>query len=206
MPAASSSDDLPIESAELDTWWISAGSDRLSPSGQKLCIDRPGTNDHSLHLRMLLTQKAQATNQSRIGIMPTSNCVASHHSSLPSNHSLSVDMSTSCFSISPSTTDPEATVTISLITVTGERHGVRIEAKHLAYHKIGNVDLIDIPAQSLKAFLRGRWQRAWGLQPPDPSRIKLAHFGHRWLHALKMYLSHFRQSNQALANHSRHYR
>lgn len=34
-----------------------------------------------------------------------------------------------------------------------------------------------MPAQSLKGFLWGRWQRAWGLQHPDASRIKLVHFG-----------------------------
>ena len=87
------------------------------------------------------------------------------------------ESSASASNPSQSKSDITGSVSLSLITIAGKRHRVRIETEHLACHDLGNVDLLDIPAQSLKAILWGRWQGAWGSQPPDPSDIKLVHFG-----------------------------
>ncbi|PVH67643.1 hypothetical protein DL98DRAFT_279253 [Cadophora sp. DSE1049] len=116
-------------------------------------------------------------------------------------------MSTSYSTTLPATKDPESTISISLITITGKRHTVRIETKHLACHNIGSVDVFEIPAESLKAILWGRWQRAWGLQPPDPNRIKLVHFGQTIndFTPLRCTFPIFGNCIK-LANHSRHYR
>ncbi|KAH8585767.1 hypothetical protein B0O99DRAFT_646231 [Bisporella sp. PMI_857] len=76
-----------------------------------------------------------------------------------------------------STKDPKSTILISLITVAGERCVVRIEAKHLPRYDTKDVDALDIPAELLKEILWSRWQKDWGSQPSDPSRIKLVHFG-----------------------------
>jgi hypothetical protein len=101
----------------------------------------------------------------------------------PLNTTLSVDMSSShstplhMSSTSLSTKVPKSTISISLIIVSGERYVVRIETEHLPRHDTKDLDAFDIPAESLKAILWSRWQRDWGLRPPDPSRIKLVHFG-----------------------------
>jgi hypothetical protein len=72
---------------------------------------------------------------------------------------------------------PRSTVSISLITVGGERFTLPIETKHLPRHDTKDIDAFDVPGELLKAILWSRWQGDWGLQPPNPSSIKLIHFG-----------------------------
>jgi hypothetical protein len=72
---------------------------------------------------------------------------------------------------------PSSTISIALITVTGERHLVRVEREQVSPDHIADGDAFDIPEKSLQALLWNRWQIDWGLRPPDPSRIELINFG-----------------------------
>ncbi|PVH68062.1 hypothetical protein DL98DRAFT_238812 [Cadophora sp. DSE1049] len=80
-------------------------------------------------------------------------------------------------SISLSTKVPKSTISISLIAIAGERYVVQIETDDLPRYDTKDGDTFDIPADWLKTMLWSRWQTGWGFQPPDPSRIRLVHFG-----------------------------
>ena len=90
-------------------------------SGTPEAWDNPGVNGREI---VLLTQKGLARNQSRVGVIPTLNHVLFHHFPLAFKYILSVDMSTSYSTTLPATKDLESTISISLITITGETHGV----------------------------------------------------------------------------------
>lgn len=75
------------------------------------------------------------------------------------------------------TKTPRSTISISLITVGGERFTLPIETKDLPRHDTKDIDAFDVPGELLKAILWSRWQGDWGLRPPNPSSIKLIHFG-----------------------------